>query len=164
MLCPSCNKFAAYDTSAEPEIDSLDVTASTDEDGTVSADVSGSVRIVLTAECCGDDLKEATFDIDLVNIECTKHAECTCGDDWADNLEADADGPELTERQESTKAKTYKTGPKAGQTVQVPIPYRYQRRYFGCDSKITVTCACGKEVGFADFSDEIQASAMDELA
>src|ERR1700733_193793 len=106
MLCPSCNKFAAYDTSYEPEIDDLEVTAQVDDETKqVTVDVSGSARIVLTAECCGDELKEATFDIDL-SFDVEKSADCECGDDWMDDLEAEADGPELTERQESTKKKT----------------------------------------------------------
>lgn len=163
MLCPSCNKFAAYETSAEPEIEDLDITAQVDgETKDVTVDISGSARIVLTSECCGDELKEATFDID-VSLDVEKASDCTCGDAWMDDLEAEADGPELTDRQESSKPKTYKTGPKKGQTIQVPIPYRYQRRYFGVETRIAVNCGCGKEIGSVDFKDEIQASGMDEL-
>lgn len=55
MRCPSCNKFASYDDSTEPEVD-LDY----NDDGTFS----GQVRIVLTHDECSEELKEATFDFD----------------------------------------------------------------------------------------------------
>lgn len=158
MRCPSCTKFAAYDTSSEPEID---VYVESRNDGQ-EAEITGSARIVLTAECCGDELKETTFDIDVF-LDVNKADGCECGDEWANTLEVETDGSEITERQESTRAKTYKTGPKKGQTVQIPIPYRYQRRYFGCSSNLVVNCGCGKEVGRTEFSDEVQASAMEEL-
>lgn len=47
--------------------------------------MSGNARIVLTSECCGDDLKEANFDVDL-SFDIEKASDCTCGDDWMDNL------------------------------------------------------------------------------
>jgi hypothetical protein len=185
MRCPSCSKFATYDTSTEPEVE-VEVTIEKNEDEkpesddvpatevsepasedaepkapTGEATVSGTVRIVLTAECCGDELKECTFDVDQT-FDVKRHSDCTCGDDWAEDPEVEGSG-ELTERQESSKSKTYKTGPKKGTTVQIPIPFRYQKRFYGACVELTINCGCGKEIGAGTFEDEIQASSMDEL-
>lgn len=54
MRCDQCNKFAAYDDSTEPEVD-LNFDADT-------GDVNAQVRIVLTHDECGQELKEANFD------------------------------------------------------------------------------------------------------
>ena len=54
--CPSCNKFPAYQAE-EPEVESLDV----DADGVVSA----TVRIQVSSECCGEAMREATFENDV---------------------------------------------------------------------------------------------------
>ena len=56
MRCDQCNKFAAYDDSTEPEVD-LNFDADT-------GDVNAQVRIVLTHDECGQELKEASFDFD----------------------------------------------------------------------------------------------------
>lgn len=146
--CPGCNKFPTYDMSNEPEIDSLDVTVDLDEKdhNKGTANISGYVRIALTSECCGEEMKEYTFDVDVTDVEVKKHAECTCGDEWHEGAEADGSG-EITDRSETSRTKTFKRGPKAGQTVQIPIPYRYQRRYYGASVHIELDCACGKQVG-----------------
>lgn len=159
MLCPSCNKFAAYDTSAEPEIE-LDAFAEVEKGVMESVSVTGTVRIVLTAECCGDELKEANFDIEE-SVDVEKHADCTC-EDWTESVEAEGSG-ELTERQDSTVTKIAKRGPDKGKEVIKPIPARYQKRYFGADVQIVITCGCGKEIGSSSRHDELQASAMDEM-
>jgi len=58
MRCPSCNKFASQSIdSNEPEMD-IDIDDTTGQ-------ITGTVRIVVTAECCGDELKEATLDVDI---------------------------------------------------------------------------------------------------
>jgi len=56
MRCPSCNKFPPKDTDNDPEGD-LEV----DDEGMVS----GDVRIVNTSECCGDELEETTFTVEI---------------------------------------------------------------------------------------------------
>lgn len=159
MRCPSCNKFATYDTSAEPESDGMEVTVEKDGDA-YKASIGGQVRIVLTAECCGDELKEATFDVDIADVDVVKAVDCTCeGDTWWEDAEAESDGMELTDRNESTSTRTKKDGT----VVTKPIPYRFQKRFFGAEGQITIQCPCGKEIGSEHWSDEIQASAMDEL-
>ncbi len=153
MKCPSCNKFAAYDTSAEPEVD-LEV----DE----GAEVTGTVHIVLTSECCGDELKEAHFDVD---VEAKDHfPECfnPDGDEEGELKEGhefsvDASG-KITDRSETTSKRTRKDGT----VVERPIPFRYQKRFFGFTGTVTVQCLCGAQADL-EIEDEVQASAMDEL-
>jgi hypothetical protein len=152
MKCPSCNKFAAYDTSAEPETE-LEVGD--------DLQVTGTIRIVLTAECCGDELKEATFkpDLDFSGEEAFKN----CQDKEGNILDGhefsvETTDLELTERMESTKTRTKKDGT----VITTQIPFRYQRRFFGASCSVQVTCSCGASAA-QDFSDEIRASAMDEL-
>lgn len=174
MRCPSCSKFPAFDTSSEPEVELDDPSVELEEKDKTkgTAQVNGTVRIVLTSECCGEECKETTFDVDISDVAVQKVPAksnknpdgCTCSeDDWADSITAEATSSEITDRSETSKAKTYKVGPKKGQTVQVPIPYRYQRRYYGAEAHIELTCACGKTVGEADWQDEVQASGMEEL-
>lgn len=57
MRCPSCSKFAPYEYGNAPEVE-LSFDFSPD-----SVEVNGNVRIVLTSECCGDELKESSFDV-----------------------------------------------------------------------------------------------------
>ena len=51
MKCPSCSKFATYGLDTEPEVE---LESTSNEDG---VEVHGTVHIVLTSECCGDELK-----------------------------------------------------------------------------------------------------------
>jgi len=159
MICPSCNKFAAYDTSAEPELD-LSI-----EDG----EVTGTARIVLTSECCGDELKESTFDVEIDltrEFEEAIRAKLGLADDAQVDLDAwefgiSQESAELTERMEAEKTRTKKDGT----VVRKPIPFRYQRRYFGVHVDVTVTASKdGLEAEVeGSYEDEVQASGMDEL-
>jgi hypothetical protein len=171
MLCPSCNKFAAFSTDNEPEVEvevdevSLGTLDDNGEPGkedpdTATARVSGTCRIVLTSECCGDDMKESNFDISDVDIEVTRAEGCTCD---LTELEAEYDSAEITDRNESEKVTIAKRGPNKGKEVRKTIPYRYQKRFYGASVDITVKCGCGKTSGEATWTDEIQASGMDEL-
>jgi hypothetical protein len=150
MRCPSCNKFATYSLDGEPEVD-LDA-----DDVTVECQITGTCRIVLTSECCGDDLKEASMDIDQT-CYVTREADCKC--DLTDTLTVESSGAVITERRETSMTKTLKDG-----TVRVrQIPYRYQKQYYGATVDLTVTCACGKTVANVQWSDDVPASGMDEL-
>ena len=175
MICPSCNKFPAYDTSSEPEVE-LEVDqfeyaegekpegAEPDADVPPSKDagtayVTGTARIVLTSECCGDELKEATFEVQDVQIDVERGEGCTC-----DISELDVtSSQEITDHSETEKVTIAKRGPNKGQEVRKPIPFRYQKRFYGCEITIEVSCSCGKTSAEATWSDDIQASAMDEL-
>jgi hypothetical protein len=57
MQCPSCNKFAALEMQ-EPEVNELSLDA---ESGVITADV----RIVRNSECCGDEMKEYSFNTEV---------------------------------------------------------------------------------------------------
>ena len=59
--CPSCNKLASLEMQ-DPEVYDLEL----DDDGKIT----GFVRIVRASVCCGDAMKEATFDIELDAPEC----------------------------------------------------------------------------------------------
>lgn len=134
MRCPDCNKFAAYGDSTEPEVN-VDLS----DDGSFS----GQVRIVLTHDECGTELKEASFDFEgnVPNEIITEHK----GEDHVLNLEADAG--ELASRSEGSG--------------------RYMKTFYGYDVALDLTCNC-QELGAeplwqGSFSDDIQAPHMDEL-
>jgi hypothetical protein len=161
--CPSCSKFQSLSMDAEPEIDSQ-IDTRVDEEGEHMADITGTVKIVLTSECCGDEMKEATFDIDLQDIELTKATDCTCeGETWHEDAHIADESGQITDRQESSVPFTYKRGPLKGQTIRKPIPPRFQKHYYGAQVDFSIHCPCGKEIGTATFEDDVQASGMDEL-
>lgn len=171
MICPSCNKFAAFDTSGDPEVE-LEIDrvenegAGDDEDAESGLDtatdvrlyVTGTVRICLTSECCGDEMKESTFDVEE-ELELNRADGCTC--DFADCEISTSES--LSDRSESEKVTIAKRGPNKGKEVRKPIPYRYQKRFYGADVTIEVSCSCGKSTASCDWSDETPASGMDEL-
>lgn len=72
MRCPSCEKFVSYD---EPECEEQDSAA---VDGTT---VTANVRVVLKCADCGDELKEATFDLEG---EAALKAKCKAADESED--------------------------------------------------------------------------------
>lgn len=158
MRCPSCSKFATYGLDSEPEFSlTLETTregsdADTPKPNTAHAALSGDVRIVLTAECCGDELKETTFDVNESDIELIKHDDCTCeGDAWWEDAEIGDESGTITNRREMTNAKGK------------PIAARCARTYYGIDGDVEINCACGKTIGTLHVEDETQASSMEEL-
>ena len=150
MICPSCNKFAAYDTSSEPELD-LDLSEYVLDGRKLT--ITGTARIVLTSACCGDELKEAQFDPEI-EIEIPEERECKCKE-----FSIRDESAEITEDYEAFSTKTLKSG----KVVRRSIPYRYQKRFFGVEIEVTVACECGKTAVSATWDDKIQASSMDEL-
>lgn len=171
MICPSCSKFASFDTSGEPEVEleidrTEDVNAADGEDAEAGLDkatevrfyVAGTVRIVLTSECCGDEMKESNFDIEE-DYKVTRADGCAC-----DLSECSLSTSEsITDRTEAEKVSIAKRGPNKGQTVRKAIPYRYQKRFYGAEVEIEITCQCGKTSLNQTWSDEVSASGMDEL-
>jgi hypothetical protein len=158
MLCPSCNKFAANDTSTDPELN-LDV-----ENGIVT----GDARIVITSECCGDELKEATFEveIDLEDKfedaireleELADDAEVNL-DDWS--FEITSESADWIDRSETEKVRILKDGTEK----RTPIPYRYQKHFYGVSVEVEVTATKGDKAVTASgtFEDEVPAGSMDE--
>lgn len=62
--CPSCNKLAGLETQ-DPEVENLEVEAVVDEDdGSTVFTVTANVRLVRVSACCGDEMKEANFDLE----------------------------------------------------------------------------------------------------
>ncbi len=129
MRCPGCNKFVAYEE-VDPEVDlSFDWSGDTPT-------IGGSVRIVNACEDCGEELKEATFDVDETVEIPTEHKK--------HNIEVDSVDPERTQRT---------TGKGRG-----------TRMYYGAEMDIIVTChTCLKKLAEVHWAADEQASAMDEL-
>lgn len=131
MRCPDCNKFAAYDDSTEPEVN-IDL----NDDGSFS----GTVRIVLTHDECGTELKEASFDFDgqVPSKILAEHE----GDDHS--LDLETSNTELISRTEGSG--------------------RYMKTFYGYNTTLDLTCSCGTEgLWSTDFVDDVQASHMDEM-
>lgn len=163
MRCPSCNKFATYNTSNEPEIE-------VQIEGSV---LSGTARIVLTSECCEEELKEATFDIEKDLEDELSHEVRKClgllPDSDVDleelSFEADVSSCEITERLETEKTRTLKNG----EVRIVKISPRSAKTFYGFSAEITITGDLEKdgkkyEISMqCEVSDDIQASDMDEL-
>ncbi len=138
MRCPSCNKFVSFDTETEPEVD-----VEIDEEGTVT----GSVRIVNTCAECGEELKEASLELEVDLTEaCAAHVNEE-GEE-KHSLSVDDDGSERTERSDG----------KPG------TPSRYRRHFYGARVTVSVTCVCDDNFeAVGTWEDDIQGSAMDEL-
>jgi hypothetical protein len=134
MRCPDCNKFAAYDDSTEPEVE-IDL----NDDGSFS----GDVRIVLTHDECGSELKEASFQFEGEVPEEILSAHKGNGH----SLDLEADGPELNSRTEGKG--------------------RYTKTFYGFETPVELRCSCQERDAEAlwtdNFTDDIQASHMDEL-
>lgn len=135
MRCQSCNKFAAPNFD-EPEVNNLDM----DLDGTVTYDV----RLVLTSECCGDEMKSYNFDGSepLPEEIIKKHTGVIEGTEDEHELECTEGDAEGTE--EMVKRK----------------------HYYGFNLNYTVRCSCQKDsdpdLFEGSFDDKIASSAMEE--
>lgn len=138
--CPSCNKLPAL-AMVEPE-------AEVEIEGTT---VRATVRIVRNSECCGEEMKEASFEpSEEIDPELLKdHFDPKTGEPLTEDceLELDADDAEATERSEGIG--------------------RGRKSFYGFELHWTVSCACGRDGGKTlaegTFSDDIQASHMDEV-
>jgi len=142
MRCNDCNKFVSFDTDSDPEID-VDV----DNEG----HVTGSVRIVNTCQDCSSELTEATLNVDMdFASEIVEHRGEQAEGDHA-TLSVDHDGGSRTDRTENKD--------RNGKIIKQS---RYMKRFYGAEATITVECACGEKFE-QGWSDEVQASGMDEL-
>jgi hypothetical protein len=137
MRCGSCSKFVSFDTDQEPETDDLSV----DEEG----HVIGSVRIVNCCAECGDELKEASIDVEDAGVpeDLKTHLEKELPDEGSHDLELEVTSSERTERSE-------------GQG-------RGRRTFYGAAINFSVTCSCDSEFTVdGSVSVEVQASSMEE--
>lgn len=147
MRCPSCNKFATQTIDQdEPEVD-----LSVDEAG----NVTGTVRIVVHSECCGDELKEANFDVD-VQYDGDEHILAEHTGEGHD-LEVEVTNIEATD--------DYQRTDRRGKPIRNP---RYMKHLYGYTLSAKVTCSCKEgedavELFTFDTQDDIAAGSMDEL-
>jgi len=135
--CPSCNKFAALDTSEDPEV-SLEI----DEEGTIS----GDVRIANKCEEDGEELAEANFSIELGEqpTEIAEHLEIALPGGEKHHLSIKEVSANRTDRSKG-KGRGTKT-------------------FYGAEVTFEVTCTCDTSFTYEGaWSDDIQASHMDSL-
>lgn len=80
MICPGCNKFPAFEAEV-PDGAEIDI------DGT---QVTGNVRLVLTSQCCSEEMKEYSFEIDQdVSTEVLDAIKAAGGTVPDDNIDED---------------------------------------------------------------------------
>lgn len=140
MRCDQCNKFVSFDTDVDPE-PTLDVSP--------EGVVSGSVRIVNQCAECGQELKEATFDVDIdLSDEVEEHKK-----------EHKAKEHDLELAEDLSRTDRRQTTDRKGKPIKNP---RYQKQYYGAEGTVTVSCSCGWSTT-ASWSDEVQGSGMEEL-
>lgn len=149
MRCPDCNKFVSFDSDSDPEIE-LELS---DE-----FNVTGTVRIVNNCSECSQELKDATFDVDVdfaddVHAHWKEHGWKGKGAGPAGHREMD-----LTD-DGGSRSDEYQTTDRRGKPIRNP---RYQKHLYGATVTITVECECG-ETFEREWSDSVQASGMEEL-
>lgn len=136
--CPSCNKFCGLEMQ-DPEVQDFGV-ESKEENGIVILLVSGVIRIVRNSECCGDEIKEYTFD-------------------FADEFEIKGhlgEGHEFSIDEGDVNPTEDGGG-------------RYKKSYYGVEWMPEITCSCGQPVELIEedksisLSDNVAASEMDDL-
>ena len=139
MRCPSCHRFVSFDDSTEPE-------ANLELEGDI---ITGTIRIVLTCEECGNELKEYTFDVEVDVSEFTAAHEMAGDHDPAF---------EFTSLMMETRRQD--RDPRTGKS----IPTRYQKTFYGYTMEIEINCTCS-DACYQTFTieDIVQASSMEEL-
>lgn len=137
MRCPDCNKFVSFEE-VDPEVNDLEV----NEDGYVTC----NVRIVNACAECGNELKEAVFDIEQENA-CAEHR------GKGHELSIEDTGAERTSRSGYFKKGKF-----------VPAYGRYAKTLYGVQVGYAIKCSCSDDWTVeGTLEDEIQASGMDEL-
>jgi hypothetical protein len=143
MRCPNCEKFVSFD---DPQVEVED----TDVNG---EQLTGIVRVVLTCNECGDELKDYEFDLEAdIEHECEKMPE---GEEPSYEIESEWDGSS-TDRFETTVQR----GKNRGKAIR---NYRYMRHYYGAELTASVKCSHCGEVIEVEITCEEQASGFNEL-
>ena len=129
MRCPNCKRFTSLET-MEPEVDDIQV-----DDGIITA----SVRIVCVCQDCGDEMKEATLEIE---------------DEIPTEITEDHNGDNHTLTVEAGDVEQIEEG--GG---------RYAKSYFGAKITYRVLCSCSPDspIYESEMEDSIAASDMEEL-
>jgi uncharacterized Zn finger protein (UPF0148 family) len=159
MRCPTCEKFVSLELQ-EPESPDVSVEYNGDPDARRSRThglgflgrapgfiITGSIRIVRTCAECGEELKEATLDIDQ---------EVEVGEDLT-----------AAEKTEAATVTTYDDAEVEDESVESIEEGggRYKKSYFGAE--VTFVIRAGPEnavVARVTWSDKVAASQMDENA
>lgn len=147
MRCPDCNKFVSFDAETEPELDT-----SVDDEGVIRI----NARIVNTCQECGQELKEATLEIEIdLSEEATKHMEaCHSGDSKEEPKWSVVD--ESGTRTERTQDKD-----RHGRPIKSS---RYMKHFYGAEVSAGLQCDhCNETVAEGTGEDDVQGSGMDEL-
>ena len=144
--CPDCNKFVSLEI-GEQEVSNIDVSES---DATLEA------TVMLQCIECGGDMKQWNINI---TTDLPEEAAAHQVDHPDHELEVKADGEgEVSDSYRPRKA------PKPRKDGSIPkVPMRYQTHFYSFSAEATVKCSCGEEFDNISFSDEIEASGMDEL-
>lgn len=138
--CPSCEKMVSLDFN-DPEVESIEVEAEEPDpngdpklDDHTTLSVTANVRIVRVCADCGEEMKEATLDLEETSIEgpIGSGHEFEVEEDSVDQIEEGGG--------------------------------RYAKSYFGAEVGYTITCTCGCGFArSATMSDKVAASEMDEM-
>lgn len=137
--CQNCNKFTALEMQ-EPEAEDPEIS-----EGVVTC----NVRIVRTSECCGDEMKEATLEMEA---DINEHLEDHLKKKGDHELEIEQDGVDTIEEGGG----------------------RYAKSYFGAVLNFSIWCSCqndkdgkrkknAKPVYSGSIDDKVAASHMDEM-
>lgn len=141
--CPGCNHFASLETQ-DPEVNSLDI----DETGRVT----GEIRLARSSACCGEEMKEATFDIDIdPPDDLAEHIHDHEEAKEEFTLSVDENEAEVTEELETTDRK--------GKPIK---SVRYMKTRIGFKATFSVSCDCGWDTT-VEAEDFTYASAFEEI-
>jgi hypothetical protein len=140
MRCPDCNKFVGFDADTEPEVD-----VRVDDDGMVS----GSVRITNNCTECGQELKQAEFEVDIdFTDEVRKHKVARPNEPHALDVELNA-----------SRTDWMQTKDRRGNTIK---SYRYMKHMYGAEGAVVLTCSCMEEpLASQDWGDAVSGSGME---
>jgi hypothetical protein len=152
MLCPGCNKFAAQSADSEPELE-LEVDEAT-------GSVTGSARIVITSECCDEELKESVFDVEVDLEDAFKACvEAREGDPDVEGSEEDHEFGIVSESAETTERYEQRQIVRKDGTV---VPLKTKKHFYGVHLDVEVKCSCSVSAT-GTYEDEVPAGEMDEL-
>lgn len=145
MRCPDCNKFVAFNTDADPDVD---LTVS--DDGVVT----GTMRIMNACEECGTELTEATLEPELDLSEAAqKHVD----EKHPDHPDAKG-GLVMWDLEVTSQSRTDRSEGSG----------RRPRRYYGAEAEVEITCRLCENTDdpfsiSGTVSEEVQASGMEPL-